>query len=126
MSKSTYIFCCCILFISNQSFAVIWCSSDALESVLQCLSKGQFVQFTGWLELTRRISCSKIGLCKPKPWNIETLKQFLEAHTTEYFSIALGKPFLPKLLEKWIVLLLFSFFFTFSPYLSQLSIGTHH
>ena len=74
MSKSTYIFCCCILLISNQSFAVNWCSSDALESVLQCLSKGQFVQFTGWLELTRRISCSEIGLCKPKPWNIFSSK----------------------------------------------------
>ena len=41
----------------------------------------------------------------------------------DWVFVALGKPFLGKLLLEWIVLL-FSFFFTFFPYLSQLSIGT--
>ena len=67
MLKSTFIFCCCILLASNQSLALNWCSSYALEYVLECLT-GKY--FQDMEPLQRRIECSKIGLCKPKPWDI--------------------------------------------------------
>ena len=67
MSKSSFILFCCILLASNQSFALKWCSSYALEYVLECLT-GKY--FQDMEPLQRRIECSKIGLCKPKPWDI--------------------------------------------------------
>ena len=67
MSKSSFILFCCILLASNQSFALNWCSHYALEYVLECLT-GKY--FQDMEPLQRRIECSKIGLCKPKPWDI--------------------------------------------------------
>ena len=67
MSKSRFISFCCILLASNQSLALNWCSSYALEYVLECLT-GKY--FQDMEPLQRRIECSKIGLCKPKPWDI--------------------------------------------------------
>ena len=52
-----------------------------------------------------------------------TIRHLLDSWWYDWVFVALGKPFLGKLLLEWIVLL-FSFFFTFFPYLSQLSIGT--
>ena len=66
MSRISFVFLCCILFISNQSFAKKWCSRNALESLLQCLTKDFILNMEPFEILNQRIACSKIGDCTPK------------------------------------------------------------
>ena len=73
MSRTSFVFLCCIVFVSNQSFAKKWCSRNDLESLLQCLSHtgSKFIPHMEPFEiLNQRIACSKIGDCTPKLFQV--------------------------------------------------------
>ena len=71
MSRSNFVFLCCIVFVSNQCFAKKWCSRNALESLLQCLTEDKFIPHMESFEiLNQRIACSKIGDCTPKLFQV--------------------------------------------------------
>ena len=71
MSRSNFVFLCCIVFVSNQCFAKKWCSWNALEALLQCLTEDKFIPHMESFEiLNQRIGCSKIGDCTPKLFQV--------------------------------------------------------
>ena len=55
--------------VFQESFALNWCSSDGLPTLLHCLLEGEYS--VNWSEtLNQRIRCSKEGDCTPRPWQV--------------------------------------------------------
>ena len=71
MFKYSFVILCFVVFASKQSFALNWCSSNPLESLLKCLLEEKYLSSLGWSQLLdHRIECSKEENCLPKPWEL--------------------------------------------------------
>ena len=68
-----YIF---IVFLFVQSFAddwilpPPWCSNNALESLLKCLSDDKYSNKGWFMKYYQKVKCSEEGHCNLKPWQI--------------------------------------------------------
>ena len=68
-----YIF---VVVLFSQSFAddwilpPRWCSSNALESLLKCLSDDKYSNKGWFMKYYQKIKCSEEGHCNLKPWQI--------------------------------------------------------
>ena len=70
MFNYSFVILCYVAFVSKQSFALIWCSSDALPTLLQCLLKAEKYNKNWFRVFDQRIECSKEGDCTPAPWQV--------------------------------------------------------
>ena len=71
MFNYSFVILCYVVFASKQSFALNWCSSNPLESLLKCLLEEKYISSLGWSQLLdHRIECSKEANCLPKPWEL--------------------------------------------------------
>ena len=59
-----------LAFVSKQSFALNWCSSDALPTLLQCLLNAEKYYKNWFIVFKQRIECSKEGDCTPTLWQV--------------------------------------------------------
>ena len=71
MFKYSFVTFCFVVFTSKQSFALKWCSSNPLESLLKCLLEEKYISSLGWSQLLdHRIECSSKQYCSLKPWEL--------------------------------------------------------
>ena len=72
MFNYSFVILCYVVFASKQSFALNWCSSNPLESLLKCLLDEKYISsLASWSQLLdHRIECSRKQCCLPKPWEL--------------------------------------------------------
>ena len=65
-----------VVILFNQSFAddwilpPPWCSNNALESLLKCLSEEKYSNRGWFMKYYQKIKCSEEGNCILKPWQV--------------------------------------------------------
>ena len=75
MFKSHFVKYYFLLSLLNETYAGSWCSSNGLETLLNCLLEERFVPSMVWSDiLNQRIQCSRQGDCTPKPWQALSTK----------------------------------------------------